>query len=55
MKILRFLYANNWKFEKAFKSMISYTEWSKEKLPPKLTNVVKTFLVKKNCQNLSCL
>jgi len=46
MKILRFLYANNWKFDKAYKSMIVYTEWSREKLPPKLTNSVKEFLVK---------
>ena len=45
MKILRFLYANNWKLEKSYKSIISYTEWSKEKLPPKLTKSTKEFLV----------
>lgn len=44
---MRFLYANNWKFDKTHKSMFEYIQWKKEKLPPELTMNVKNFLVKK--------
>ena len=43
-RILRFLYANNFKFDKTMKSMIEYMAWKEEKLPPVLTNSVQNFL-----------
>ena len=43
--ILRFLYANKFKFEKTFKAIQSHSEWRQIKIPAKYTTNIQNFLV----------
>ena len=43
--ILRFLYANKFKFDKTFKAIQSHSEWRQIKLPAKFTPNIQNFLV----------
>ncbi|KAL4441557.1 hypothetical protein ABPG74_021489 [Tetrahymena malaccensis] len=43
-KKLRFLYANQFKYEKTLKTMETHQEWRSQALPPKFTEEIKQFL-----------
>ncbi|KAL4493052.1 hypothetical protein ABPG72_003137 [Tetrahymena utriculariae] len=43
-KKLRFLYANQFKYEKTLKTMETHQEWRSQALPPKFTEDIKQFL-----------